>query len=106
MRKLALTIGLLAAALAVTAVTNGQATAPGKKKWSTTVDVEYVGQHGWNMPAAVNINAVDFGLAFQDQYQDPTLAANSTPGATAVVTDLMRAYRGYGSISRRMSATR
>jgi hypothetical protein len=71
--------------------------------WFTTVDVEYVGQHSWGAPQSVNINAVDFGAAFLEPYRDVTLAPNATPGATAVVTDLMRGYRGYGSISRRMS---
>jgi hypothetical protein len=71
--------------------------------WSTSLDVAYTGQHSWNTPQAVNINAVDFGTAFLPQYQDPTLSASATPGATAVVTDLMRGYRGYGAINRRMS---
>jgi hypothetical protein len=68
--------------------------------WATAVDVEYVGQHGYNMPIGVNINAVDFGTAFQPQYQDPTLAPSTTAGGTSVVTDLMRGYRGYGSINQ------
>jgi len=67
--------------------------------WSTSVDVEYVGQHGYNMPIGVNINAVDFGTAFLPQYQDPTLSS-TTPGGAAVVSDLMRGYRGFGSISQ------
>jgi hypothetical protein len=71
--------------------------------WSTSLDIEYVGQHSWGAPQSVNVNAVDFGAAFEPQNNDPTLAPNSTPGATAIVTDLMRAYKGYGSISRRMS---
>ncbi len=73
--------------------------------WSTSLDLAYTGQHSWNTPQAVNVNAVDFGAAFQPQNQDPTLAASTTPGATAVVTDLMRGYRGYGSINRRMSTS-
>jgi hypothetical protein len=71
--------------------------------WSSTIDVSYVGQHSWAAPQSANINAIDFGTAFLDQNQDVTLAANATPGARAIVTDLMRPYRGYGSISRRMS---
>jgi Carboxypeptidase regulatory-like domain len=71
--------------------------------WSTSLDVAYAGQHSWNTPQAVNINAVDFGAAFLPQNQDPTLPTSATPGATALVTDLMRGYRGYGSITRRMS---
>ena len=71
--------------------------------WSTSLDVAYTGQHSWNTPQAVNINAVDFGAAFLPQNQDPTLAASTTPGASALVTDLMRGYLGFGSITRRMS---
>ena len=48
----------------------------------------------------MDINRVDFGTAFLPQNQDPTLAASTTPGATAVVTDLMRAFRGYSSITQ------
>ena len=73
--------------------------------WSTSLDLAYTGQHSWNTPQAVNINAVDFGTAFLPQYQDPTLVPSSTPGATALVTDLMRGYRGYGAITRRMSTS-
>jgi hypothetical protein len=72
--------------------------------WSTSLDVAYTGQHSWNTPQAVNINAVDFGSAFLAQNQDPTLAPSTTPGASALVTDLMRGYLGYGSITRRMSS--
>ncbi len=73
--------------------------------WSASLDLAYTGQHSWNTPQAVNINAVDFGTAFLPQYQDRTLAASATPGATAVVSDLMRGYRGYGAITRRMSTS-
>jgi len=71
--------------------------------WSTSLDVAYTGQHSWNTPQAVNINAVDFGAAFLPQNQDPTLATSATPGASAIITDLMRGYLGFGSITRRMS---
>jgi hypothetical protein len=71
--------------------------------WSTSLDVAYTGQHSWNTPQAVNINAVDFGAAFLPLNQDPTLAPSATPGASALVTDLMRGYLGFGSITRRMS---
>jgi len=73
--------------------------------WNSSLDIAYSGQHSWNTPQAVNINAVDFGAAFRPENQDPTLAASPTPGATAVVTDLMRGYRGFGSINRRMSTS-
>lgn len=64
------------------------------------LDVSYVGQHSFNTPVNANINAVDFGSAFLPQYQDPTLAANVTPGATALTTDLLRSVRGYGAITQ------
>jgi hypothetical protein len=71
--------------------------------WAMALDVAYTGQHSWNTPQAVNINAVDFGAAFLPQNQDPTLAASATPGASSIAPDLMRGYLGYGSITRRMS---
>jgi hypothetical protein len=74
--------------------------------WSTSIDVEYVGQHSWNSPQAININAIDLGTAFLPEYQDKTLSSSLPLGSGAVVTDLMRAYRGFGSINRRMSTNR
>jgi len=71
--------------------------------WSTSLDVEYVANHSWSQPQNININAVDFGAAFASTNQDATLAASPLNGGTAVTTDLLRAYRGFGSISRRMS---
>ena len=67
--------------------------------WSTSLDVEYVGQHSFNTVQSVNINAVDFGTAFLPQYQDLTLAPSTTLGATAMSTDLLRAMRGYGAVT-------
>jgi hypothetical protein len=68
--------------------------------WSSSLDVGYVGQHGFNVVEGRNLNAVDFGTAFLLENQDLTRPASATPGATAVVTDQMRAFRGYGSISQ------
>ena len=48
----------------------------------------------------MDINRVDFGAAFLPANQDPTLAASTTPGAAAVVADLMRAFQGYSSITQ------
>ena len=73
--------------------------------WEASMDIAYSGQHSWNTPQAVNINAVDFGTAFLPEHQDATLTPSATPGATAVVSDLMRGYRGFGSITRRMSTS-
>jgi hypothetical protein len=67
--------------------------------WATTVDFSYVGQHGYDLLQQVNINAIDFGSTFLPQNQDPTLAASTTPGATAVTNNLMRGFKGYGNIN-------
>ena len=53
--------------------------------WATALDVAYVGQHSYNILADHEHQRVDFGAAFLPQNQDPTLAASTTPGATAVV---------------------
>ena len=70
--------------------------------WSSSLDVAYTGQHSWNTPQAVNINAVDFGAAFCRRTRTRR-SRPATPGASALVTDLMRGYLGFGSITRRMS---
>jgi hypothetical protein len=70
--------------------------------WSSVVDVEYAGQHGFNIVEGINLNAVDYGIAYLPQYQDTTLTP-TTPGATSVSTDLMRAFRGYSSITQNVS---
>jgi hypothetical protein len=70
--------------------------------FSMVVDASYVGQHSFAQAVSANINAVDFGAAFLGANQDPTLAASSTPGATSVSTDLMRALRGFGAITQNL----
>ena len=68
-------------------------------------DVSYVGNHGFHLlqnlrgtQAVMDLNAPDFGTAYLPQNQDPTLAASSVPGATALQANQLRPYRGYGSI--------
>jgi hypothetical protein len=75
--------------------------------WSSVVDVSYVGNHGYNRlgafqnGAGVNLNAIDFGAAYLPQNQDPTLGSPTVPGAGAYTqTNLLRAFRGLGSISQ------
>ena len=68
--------------------------------WATTLDVSWVGQHAYNLLQNVNLNAVDFGAAFLAQNQDRTLAPAATLGATAVLQDQMRPFRGYGAIAQ------
>ena len=67
--------------------------------FSSSLDVSYVGQHGFNRLAAfqggsaIDVNAVDFGTAYLPAYQDTTKAASATPGANALTTNLLRPYR-------------
>ena len=67
--------------------------------WSTSLDVEYVGQHGYNIVETMNINAVDMGAALLPENQDTTLATNATPGAASLPTDLMRSIKAYGDVT-------
>jgi hypothetical protein len=75
--------------------------------WASVVDVSYVGNHGYNRLGAlqngspVNLNAIDIGAAYLPQNQDPTLAAQTVPGAGAYTqTALLRAFRGLGNINQ------
>ena len=68
--------------------------------WAIALDVSYVGQRGYNIVQPVNLNAVDYGAAFLEKNQDRTLTPSTTPGATAVSQDLMRAIRGYSAITQ------
>jgi hypothetical protein len=68
--------------------------------WAVTLDFSYVGQHGFNLLQNVNLNTVDLGSAFRPENQDRTLAPAATLGATAVLQDLMRPFRGYGAIQQ------
>ncbi len=76
--------------------------------WSSSLDVSYVGAHNFNsvafgtisVPAGqqpLDLNAPDTGTAYLPQYQDPTLSS-TIPGAAAFTADLLRPYRGLGSI--------
>jgi len=71
--------------------------------WASTLDVALVGQHGTHQLSglsggAAQINAIDLGTAFLQENQDRTLAASTIPGGSALPTDLLRPYRGYGAI--------
>ena len=75
--------------------------------WATTLDVSYVGNRGVNRLGAfqggttVNLNAVDFGAAYQPQNQDPTLAGSTTvPGAAAYTANLLRPFRGLSNLNQ------
>jgi hypothetical protein len=71
--------------------------------WATSLDVSFVGNHSFNLLEGVNLNMVDFGAAFLTQNQDRTLAPATTLGATAVLQDQMRPFRGYGAIAQQWS---
>jgi hypothetical protein len=72
--------------------------------WSSAIDVEYVGQHSYNTLTGVNINALDFGVAFLPGAADPT-SATATPATSYAGTnpDLLRTFRGYGTITQQQS---
>ena len=74
------------------------------------LDVSYVGNHAYNRFAGLqggntqNINQVPLGTAYLPQYQDPTLAPSTVPGADAYTSNLLRPYQGLGSISQNTTA--
>jgi len=78
--------------------------------WSSSLDVSYVGNHGYNRMAnfqggnAVNLNAVDFGVAYLPGFQNTTIVSPSaTPGANSQVDNLLRPYRGLASINKQVT---
>ncbi len=62
------------------------------------VDLAYVGSDSKHLLRGTQINSLPLGATFLPQNQDPTRAPSDTPGATALPTDLLRPYPGYGSI--------
>ena len=69
------------------------------KLWNAiTLDIAYVGSKNENLIEQEQINALPLGTLFKPENQDPTRAPSATPGATALTTDLLRPYQGYGSI--------
>ncbi len=71
-----------------------------KLPWNMIWDLAYVGSVQNHLTNRVNLNPVPYGAAFQAANQDTTLAASTTPGATAVPADFLRPYRGFGNISQ------
>jgi len=78
--------------------------------WNSSLDVSWVGIYNYNTveygtvgtptgQLPIDLNAPDLGTAYLSKYQDPTLGTSSVPGATALSTDLLRPYRGLGSIT-------
>src|SRR4029079_9069063 len=74
--------------------------------WAMSLDVSYVGNHGYNRLGGlqggntVNLNAVDIGTACLTQYQDQTKAPTGVPGLNAYTTNLLRPYQGFSSIQQ------
>jgi carboxypeptidase family protein/TonB-dependent receptor-like protein len=62
------------------------------------LDVAYVGSSSGDLLRQVQINALPFGTTFQPQNQDPTRVPSSLPGSSALPTDLLRPFPGYGNI--------
>jgi hypothetical protein len=70
-----------------------------QKLWRNFIfDLAYVGSESKDLLRQVQINAVPFGATFLPQNQDPTRAPSAIPGATALPSDLLRPYQGYGNI--------
>ncbi len=70
-----------------------------QKLWRNFIfDLAYVGSENKDLLRQVQINAVPFGATFLPQNQDPTRAPSDVPGATALPSDLLRPYPGYGNI--------
>jgi len=70
--------------------------------WATSLDVSYVGQHSYDTFNAVNLNAIDFGVAFLPESQDPTVTPGAL-GSTILPTNVLRPIRGYGSITQQQN---
>jgi hypothetical protein len=72
--------------------------------WAASLDVSYVGNHGYNRLGGlqggnlVNLNAVDFGAAYLQQNQDPT-QTSTVPGNNTIDNQL-RTYKGLGVINQ------
>jgi hypothetical protein len=66
--------------------------------WASSLDVSYVGNHGVNRIASVNLNAVDIGAAYLPQNQDAT-QRSPVPGANTI-DNALRPYRGLSNINQ------
>ena len=72
--------------------------------WATSLDVSYVGNHGYNRlgglqgGTTINQNAVDIGAAYLPQNQDPT--QTSTVPGNNTIDNFLRPYHGLGNINQ------
>ncbi|MCI0391475.1 MAG: TonB-dependent receptor [Acidobacteria bacterium] len=69
-----------------------------KLPFESVLDVSYVGTSGQHLLQRRNINAPAYGAAYLTQNQDPTMAASTVPGQTALPVDFLRPYQGFGQI--------
>jgi hypothetical protein len=69
-----------------------------KLMYQMVFDIAYVGSKSEDQLRQQQINALPRGTTFQASSQDPTRAPSATPGASALPTDLLRPYQGYGNI--------
>ncbi|MGH7186578.1 MAG: hypothetical protein ACREIB_09930, partial [Pseudomonadota bacterium] len=65
----------------------------------SVLDVSYVGTASSHQIQRRNLNAPAYGAAYLAANLDPTLAASTTPGATALPVDFLRPFPGFGNIS-------
>jgi hypothetical protein len=63
------------------------------------LDTAFVGSMSRHLQNNRNLNPVPYGAAFLPQNQDTTLASNANLGANSLPQDLLRPYRGIGSIN-------
>ncbi|MBN2371581.1 MAG: carboxypeptidase regulatory-like domain-containing protein [Vicinamibacteria bacterium] len=61
-------------------------------------DIAYIGNSGSDLLWRKQLNAVPYGAKFLPENQDPTLAASTIPGATALSDNFLRPYPGYTNI--------
>ena len=78
--------------------------------WSASLDVSWAGIYNYNTveygtvgtptgQLPMDMNAPDLGTSYLAKNQDPTLGTSTVPGATSLTTNLLRPYRGLGSIT-------
>ena len=71
-----------------------------------SIDAAYVGNLTRHLQDNRNLNYVPYGATFLPQNQDPTLAASSIPGATALLTQFLRPFKGDGDVATQRTAVR
>ena len=70
--------------------------------YSSALDVAYTGQHSFNTLLGANLNSIDLGTAFMPETQDST-QTSAVPGAAskaALSPELVRPFRGFGTITQ------